>query len=558
VNAVPDHAHGHKKLLSPLYDLLTSERETIITILAFGIGVGLMSLVVPVGVQTVVNTVAFSQFGQPVLFLTAVIFGALALGAVFRLLQVVTVERLHKRLFAYMALELAHRLPRLRPCAGVERPAELVNRFFDVFTIQKSSSTLILEGFALALQAAVGLILLAFYHPFLLAFDILLLVAIAFIFFVLGRGATKSAVAESAEKYRVVGWLEEIASKDTAFSYGSSRMMALQRADELVNGYLSARSRHFSIVLRQVTGLLLLQAVASALLLGLGVWLISIDQLSLGQLVAAEIIVSNVLYSLVRFQKHLEAYYDLIAAVNKVSSLIDLPIEDQGRTFRVNKFEGAKLQFEEVFYEWKDQRGVLGPFDFNISSGERVTLEGPNGSGKTTIIDFLFGIRQPSEGHILFDGEDIRNVSPENLRKRASLVRGIQIVSDTVLNNVLMGSTTIFEADAIEALKAVGLWDDVLKLPEGVETVLTEAGGPLSVSHRQLLMFARAIARRPSLLLVDEALDGLDKESLDKVLQCLLDPNSSWTLIITSTRQMDKPWTNRVIRLNPAWPRRIA
>jgi len=518
-----------------LAKLLRPERKEVGVVLTYGIGVGLLSLAVPIGVQALVSIVTFGSLSQPLLFLVLAVFFGLAMAAWFRALQTVVVEKLQIRFFSQVAIELSARLPRVRTdrISGSPFP-ELVNRFFDVLVVQKSSATLLLEGFALILQTIIGLVLLAFYHPALLAFDLLLVLAMVFVIFGLGRGAVRTAIAESVQKYRVAAWLEELAGKSLSFRNVEARHLALLRTDALVVEYLRARRAHFRILFRQVIGALSLQAVASSALLGLGAVLVIRNQLTLGQLVAAEIVVTNVLSSLAKFQKQLEAFYDLAAGLDKIEGLIELPLERDESLQRVEASGPAAVQLKETAFSYGNPGFTLGPLRFDIAAGSRVALQGPNGSGKSTLIDLFYSMKQPTSGTLSLDGVDYREVGPEELRRHMSLVRGIEVVAGTVLDNIVFGRKDISSSDAKEALRRVDLLEEVMRLPNGVSTVLTENGSPLSVAHAQALMIARAIAGRPRLLIVDDCLEQIDTASRRVTLDSLLSADSSWTLILST------------------------
>ncbi len=523
-------SHRTSRLLAKL---LRAESQEIAVILLYGIGVGLLSLAVPIGVQALVNTVTFGSLSQPLLFLVLAVFGGLSLAAVFRGLQVLVVERLQIRFFSYIALELSARLPRVRidRLSGSKFP-ELVNRFFDVLVVQKSSASLLLEGFALVLQTLIGLVLLAFYHPALLAFDLVLVLAMAGVLFGLGRGAVHTAIEESVHKYRVAAWLEEVATKSLSFRTAESRRLALRKSDELVVGYLEARRGHFRILFHQVVGALSLQAIASASLLGLGAILVTRNQLTLGQLVAAEIVVTNVLISLAKFQKHLEAFYDLAAGLDKIEGLMELPLESEESGQLVEKQGPASLTLKGTGFSYPESKFSLAPISHQIGPGRRVALQGPNGSGKSTLVDLLFGMKQPTSGALLLDDVDFRDLGPEELRRHVSVVRGIEVIAGTVLENVVFGRSGVSDSAAREALRKVGLLEEILRLPNGIHTVLGENGSPLSVAYAQGLMIARAIAGNPRLLVIDECLDALDTASSRAALDTLLDRNAPWTLIL--------------------------
>lgn len=518
-----------------LISLLHGERKEVSVILGYGVGVGVLSLAVPIGVQALVNSVTFGSFSQPVLFLVLAVFIGLTFAAVLRAVQVIVVEQLQKRFFGQVALELSFRIPRLR-LDGVtkSRFPELVNRFFDVLTVQKSSATLLLEGFALALQIVFGLMLLAFYHWFLLAFAIVLVASVTAVLFVFGRGAVATSIEESVHKYRVAAWLEELASRPLLFRSGEARKMALQRADQIVLDYLKARSAHFSILMRQVVGSLALQALGSSALLGIGALLVVKNQLTLGQLVAAEIVVTTALGSLAKFQKHLEAYYDLVAALDKIDGLLSLPLERQDGEATPDAGGPASIEIRGLSFRYDEGASVFTDLDFVAATGAKIALLGGNASGKTTLVDLLYGIKVPQSGTILIDGVDYRDISPELLRDRVSLVRGMEFLPGSIVDNVRVGREHLSLEKIRETLRRVGLLDEVLRFPEGIHTKLGGDGSPLSVAQAHALVLARSIVGEPRLLLVDETLDDLDDETRSATLQILLDPKAPWTLVLST------------------------
>ena len=469
-------------------------------------------------------------------------------GILLKVSQVIILEKLQKRLFANTGMELAYRLPRMLRISS-NQLHELVNRFFDIVTIQKNLSFLVLEGFSLALQVILGLILLAFYHPALLAFDICLVFAILFIIFVLGRNAIETSIHESYEKYNVVSWFEQISTKTITFSTKGARFFALDRANSVIGEYLAARDSHFKVVLRQVLGFLSLQAFANTSLLVLGVWLVSSGQLTIGQLVAAEIVVSTVLYSLSRFQKHLDNFYDLIAAVDKVGNLLSYPLEEVVVNKKSNLKSGT-LELKEVIYEIPSTNRTIGPISFALKPGERIAIHGSNGSGKSILVDLMFGLKRPSSGVITYAGLDLRMISLEAYREQVSLVRKVEIVRASIVQNVLIGNLKANLDNVNQVLDRLGLLSEFLSFNDGLETELSEDGIPLSVSQTKRLMLARALVQSTSVLLIDETIDGLDESTRRKVLDVVFDSKREFSVVVTSKHPDIDGLCDRVIDLD--------
>lgn len=532
--------------------VLAPERGDLWVVVIYGMAVGVLSLAVPIAAQAIVNTAAFGTVLQPILVLSLVVFGLLTVAGALRALQVVVAERLQQRLFARMAIDVAHRLPRARREAyDTHRGPELVNRFLDVMTVQKSTALILLDGFALVLQAVIGMALLALYSPVLLGFDVLLLAAMALVLFGLGRGAVRTSVTESYKKYEVVAWLEELARVPSVFKGPRGAALALRRADEATQAYLEARQEHFRVLLRQVLGALAVQALVSALLLGVGGWLVARQQLTLGQLVAAELVVTPVVASFAKFGKHLETLYDLLAAVDKVGHLFDLPLErDGGEPLPQGLERPATLRLREVTFHYGEggASGVEG-VNLEVAPGSRVALVGPHGAGKSTLVDLLLGLRTPTRGAVELDGVDLREVSLESLRAQAVLVRGIDLFDGSLAENVRVGRESISLHDVREALQAVRLLDDVLHLPHGLEEHLSAGQAPLSTGQSLRLVLARALVGRPRLLVLDETLDLLSPDVRAAVVDTVLAPGAPWTVLLTTHAPELAARCERVVRM---------
>lgn len=549
--AHPPHEehHGLPPLLR-LWGLLLPEQRDLWLVVLYAVAVGILSLATPITVMAVVNTTAMATLMQQLIILCLILLLCLALAAFLRLLQTIVVEFMQQRIFVRVVVDLAHRLPRvdLKAFDRVHGP-ELVNRFFDVLTVQKASATLLLDGVTVVLQTTIGLVLLAFYHQFLLGFDVFLVVGLVVILFVLGWGAVPSAIRESRAKYRVASWLEEIARHPVAFKLCGGPQFVLERADTLARDYLLARQQHFWIVLRQVGSALALQVVASTALLGLGGYLVIAGQLTLGQLVAAEIVVSSVVASFTKLGKQLESWYDLLAAVDKLGQLLDLPLERDDGAVHQARSRGAAVTMRQVSFRYADHLPlVLHQFDLDIRPGERVALLGPNGAGKSTVIDLLFGLRTPTSGYIAIDGEDLRSLRLDSLRQHIGVVKGLEIFEGSVLENVRMGREELTLADIRQALAKVDLLGDVLSLPEGLNTRLGTGGSPLSLGQAERLMLARVIAGQPRLLVLDEVLDDMDQEVRKTVLPAILGQDAHWTLlVVTHSREVARLCDRQVL-----------
>ncbi|MFN7866287.1 MAG: ATP-binding cassette domain-containing protein, partial [Planctomyces sp.] len=448
-----------------------------------------------------------------------------------------------RRLFARLAAELAWRLPRTSLNAFHDSyPPELVNRFFDVVTIQKTASGLLLDGISLILNMAVGMTVLAFYHPWLLAFDFALVLLMALVY-LLGRGAIATSITESKCKYAMAAWLEDMARCRNTFRYDGAAEFALDRSDALIYGYLDARRRHFSVLMRQLLAILLVQALASTVLLAIGGWLVITGQLSLGQLVAAELIVAIVVDSFAKMAKHIESYYDLLTSVDKIGHLLDLPVERADGLLTIP--EGSGIVIQKLRLPGAEDN----PVSLEIRSGERVALAGSNTRAKSHLLDMLFGLREPEGGLISLHGADPRDLRPDVLRRHVVMVRNTEIFDGTIAENVHLERSDVSVADVRSALETVELMGLVQELPDGLNTRLSPDGQPLTPIQGRLLMVARAISGRPEVVLIDELMDLLPEDLADRVLRRITSADHSWKLILATSNTRLQQLMNRVIEL---------
>ncbi|GJM24544.1 MAG: hypothetical protein DHS20C16_09590 [Phycisphaerae bacterium] len=520
-----------------LLRLLSPERRDIAIVIAFAVGVGFLTLATPVAVQSLVNIVAFGGLIQPLFVLAILLLAFLSLAAAIRALKAYLVEIMQRRLFVRVVTDLGFRLPRVRVDSFDKgNGPELVNRFFDVLTVQKVGATLLLDGVAVVLQTTIGLLILAFYHPWLLAFDVVLMFGICVVLFVMGRGGIRTAIIESKAKYAVAASLEEIARNPLSFKQVGGPDLARRRADALAVEYVEARQKHYRVVFRQIIGSLTLQAFAATALLTLGGWLVINGQLTLGQLVAAELIVSIVLASFAKMGQKLESFYDLLAAVDKLGQLHDLPLERQTGEEAPHSSQGAEFRLVDLSLKYSSDRSALNEVNLCVRPGECIHVVGEHGSGKSTLADLLYGLRTPTSGRIEIDGVDIREISLESLRRQIAVVKGVEMIDGTIEENVGMGRPDVSPARIREALDAFGMLEQIKDLPEGLATTLNHAGAPLSSGQAKTLMLARAIAGKPRLLVIDDVLEGLDAGAREKALESLTQPNTGWTLLVLGNR----------------------
>ncbi|WP_026260750.1 ABC transporter transmembrane domain-containing protein [Spirosoma luteum] len=315
--------------LQRLIRLLTNEKKDIGYIYLYALVTGLISLSLPLGIQAVFNLVSGGViFSSVYLLIGVVILGVLITGLLL-VAQMTLVEILQQRIFVKAAFEFTYRLPRIEPEAfDGYYPPELMNRFFDVLTIQKGLPKLLIDLTSAAVQIVFGLILLSAYHPIFVGFGAFIVLIILLISRLYGPGGVRTSLEESKYKYKVVGWLEEIAANLPTYRSQRTKGETINKMDDLVAGYILHRNRHFNVLKRFFYSAIAFKTVATGGLLILGTVLVVGRQMSLGQFVAAELIIVLITSSVDKLMSGIDTVFDMLTAVEKIGYVTDLPLEE--------------------------------------------------------------------------------------------------------------------------------------------------------------------------------------------------------------------------------------
>ena len=347
-----DNFEGQK--MSPVkrfFRLLSTEKKDIIYILFYSVIIGLLSLVLPLGIQTTVELISGGVFFSSVYVLIGIVILGVLIGGALQIVQISLVEHLQRRVFTKAAFEFAFRIPRLKmeSILGNYAP-ELVNRFFDVLTIQKGLPKLLIDLSSGAIQIFFGLLLLSLYHPFFVFFSIILIAILILIFYLTGPGGLESSINESKYKYKVVQWLEELARALNSFKLAGNTDLPIKKTDQTVNNYLKYRKKHFGVLVTQFSFIVVFKAAVTGCLLIVGTILVVDRQITLGQFVASEVIIILILGAVEKVIMYIDIVYDLLTAVDKISHVTDLPLEKSGGIDfpRTNIEHGYSLKVKDL------------------------------------------------------------------------------------------------------------------------------------------------------------------------------------------------------------------
>lgn len=295
---------------------------------------------------------------------------------------------------------------------------------------------------------------------------------------------------------------------------------------------------------------LTIESVVTTALLWFGAWLVIQNELTIGQLVAFNMLLGNVIRPFQRLIVLWNELQEVIIAVERINDVIDAdPEEDLQHQSRQSlpPIRGH-ISFEQVTFRYHPESDVntLENLCFDVQPGQMVALVGRSGSGKTTISKLVLGLYPATEGKILIDGYDITSLSLRSLRQQIGVVdQDTFLFGGTIRENITVGHPQATLDDVIEAAKQAGAHQFIKELPMGYETQIGEGGGMLSGGQRQRLAIARALLGNPRLLILDEATSSLDAES-ERIIQTNLNNilTNRTTLVIahrlSTVRHADK------------------
>ena len=270
---------------------------------------------------------------------------------------------------------------------------------------------------------------------------------------------------------------------------------------------------------------------AVALVLALGGWMVTAGAMGLGTLTTFILYSQRLFDPLRQMAERFTQIQGGLTAVERIGELLEEPLEivDDGATLGSALVQNASFSqtqgeviFEEVDFAYRKDEPILRNLSFRIAPGEHVALVGPTGSGKTTVIRLLCRLYEPQRGRILLDGQDIRTLPLQELRRQLGVVlQDTFLFSGTVADNLRLDQP-LADQKLQEVCRDLGLDPLLGRLPEGLETELRERGGNLSSGERQLLAVARVAIRNPTVLVMDEATAFMDP-STEATLQRDLD-----------------------------------
>lgn len=535
-----------------LTGLLRLEKKDISQVFYYAVFSGLVALSLPLGIQAIINLIQGAQISTSWIVLVVLVTLGVIFSGLLQLMQLKIIESIQQRIFVRASFELSYRFPKIK----IEElrnyyPPELANRFFDTLTIQKGLSKILIDIPTALLQIIFALILLSFYHPFFIIFGVLVLLLVFVVFKFTAKQGLQTSLKESKFKYSVAHWIQEVARSVISFKLSGKTNLALQKNDALVVNYLNARQKHFNILVIQFIQMIGFKVIITAGLLIVGGLLVINQEMNIGQFVAAEIIILIVIASVEKLILSLEPFYDMLTAIEKLGQVVDKELEDQDGE-QPSFVKDFNIELQNIDYTVQDrEQPILSNVSMQIQPKSRILIQGESGSGKSSLLQLIAGVIQPTKGHLFINGLSSKAVLINHYRANLGLSLSEEAPFEgTLRENITFGDPDISDDDVLWAMKKVQL-EDFLKLQaNGLNTKLYPEGKRMSYTIAKKLILARAIAKKPKLLILEDALDQFNKEETNTIIDFLSDASNPWALIVVSSNDYWSTKCTEVLTVN--------
>ncbi|MFM2395157.1 MAG: hypothetical protein RLZZ546_3140 [Bacteroidota bacterium] len=527
-----------RESLNKFFKIIRLEKKEVTAIYFYAILSGVIQLSLPLGIQTIINfsqaAAGIAKLPVSIILLIFIVLVGILVSGILQVNQMKIVEKIEQSIFTRFSLDFAHKIPKIDSTElNKNHLPELMNRFFEIISLQKGLSKILLDIPLAVIQIIFGLILLSFYNSTFIILGLLLILLLFFIFKYTTKKGLNAAYDESENKYEVASWLEEIARSYKTFKISSRNNYHLKRTDDLVKDYLVSKTTHFEILKFQYWSLIVFKLLISAMMLIIGAVLLIRQQLNIGQFIAAEIVILLILSAVEKLILNLEVTYNILTGVEKLSVITEKKSEIQGKMPYVSDGKGITIDVQQLNFKFDDSRTLLENINFNILPGTKVCIMGDGGSGKSILLELIGGTLKNFDGVINVNNIPINNIDQREYRKNIGIFYNEQDIFDgTIYENICMGNTNISPDDIMKYAEMLEIKEFISQLPEGLSTKLQPTGKGLSTIIAKKILLLRAIAHQPELLVLDEPFELAGAESSKKISKYLIDiPNTTCMIV---------------------------
>jgi ATP-binding cassette, subfamily B, bacterial len=538
---------GFRLAFTNLIKVLNLDRKDIINIYLLATFSGILYLALPLAIQSIVNLVVAGSLSMGMVVLIFIAVLALFFNGFLQIKQLEIIEKVEQKIFVRYTYSYIDTLPKinLQEVDSYYLP-EQVNRFFDLASFQKSIYKLLLDIPTSALQILIGTILLSFYHVTFFVFGLMLLMIIIIILRITSPMGYQKALNTSNYKYFIGDWLEQVARNIKGFKFNNQAQFHTQKSDHLMIGYLEHRSSLFRVLKTQYWTLVIFKVVIMSVMLILGVNLLLNQQISIGQFIAADIVILGIIDAVEKFIKNIDNLYEALASLEKLEKVTRLQTEQNGKVI-YDRNQGMQIKFDQVSFSYPNHNQTLKNLSFDLNKSEWLEIYGAKNTGKSTVINLLSGSYPDYQGKILINDIPLASYETSSIRNRTGvLLQKNDLFDGTILENLTLDKNATLDQHTVNLCKILGLHPFINDRREGYLENIEIYRNRIDGEIRSKILLARAILKNNDLLLLEDPFQYLTNIEQQNVIQYLKDNGNPTVIIINNTHAPLYPSTQKI------------
>lgn len=497
---------------------------------------GLVQLSLPLGIQAIIG---FSFGAQLVVsiyvLIILVILGVLIVG-ILNLNMLKLIEILQQKIFTNSAIDISQTLLNIDLETNTKYYLpEKVNRYFEIFSIQKGLSKILLDIPLASIQIIMGLIVLSFYDSSFILFGLFLIILLWIILKYTSSLGLSTAIAESNDKYALASWIEDLARTVRTFKFSQDSDLALSNTDKIASEYLKHRNSHFYVLMVQYKALVAFKIIITAAMLGVGTYLLIEQSINIGEFIAAEIVILMVIGATEKLIYHLDSLYDVAVGLEKLESIFEQKQEfNSDIQWHPNSKAGTEYEFIDFKYKYQDaQKYTLKNLNLKLRANTFTVLSGAEGEGKTTFLKILAGLYKNYEGNLWLDKIELNSFDGDSIRQHIGFYfRNLELFSGTIFENITLNKADIKKEDVLNLIDALDFYSLVHSNPQGLNYKIEPLASKLSTNTVKKIILLRAFIHRPRILLMDEPFIGLSENEKLSVLKYFREIKNHTTIVV--------------------------
>jgi len=524
-------------LFKSISSILKNDKEEISSIYLFAIIGGLVQLIMPLGIQSIIGFLMGGSYSTSLVLLIVVVIASVWADGYLQISKLKIIERIQQKLFYRYAIDYTEKIPNLKvDQLAYKGLPELVNRFFDVQSLQKSLSKLLLDIPIASIQILFGLILISFYHPIFILFGAVLLCIVILILKFTGKNGLLYSKEESTYKYKFVAHLELLAKNFITFKFRENNTLPLQKTDELVSSYLKSRTQHFNVLQIQYWSLIYFKLFTTIAMLLAGVVLVIKQQINIGQFIATEIVILTIINAVEKIVINLDQVYDALTAIDKIGIITDKEIEKNTGSLLIGEHEAIDLALKEVSFSYGEKQ-ILIQSNIEIPFRQKVCIAGTREAGKYTLLKLIASLLPVQKGMYTINGKNIQQYQLSNLRSLISFsTLDDALFTGSLIENLCFSKDVMKREKLEQLLDLFDLSTWVNTHPDGLYQSI-EANESWSYKLIRKLVLVRSLYSADRLLFMQDPTNGLEPKYAERLLNYITNLSNT-TCVISSSDEL--------------------